>query len=64
MKQTYELFLRSRDGRDWFVALTCEPEDVLALARETLAEQGAFEAEVRQFGRSLAFVLHDGRENS
>lgn len=60
MIQSYELFLRSRDGREWFVALTCEPEEVITLARRTLIDQDGVEGEVRQFGRSMFYVLRDG----
>lgn len=53
MKHTYELFLSGPDGKEWFVALTCEPSELLTLARRTIAEQRALEGEIRQFGRVL-----------
>lgn len=53
MKQTYELFLQSAEGREWFVALTCEPEELMPLARQTMAEQHAILGDVRQFGQPL-----------
>lgn len=53
MKETYELFLEGDDGREWFVALTCEPKELMALARRTMIEQGAVLGDVRQFGRPM-----------
>jgi hypothetical protein len=64
MKQTFELYLTGAGGREWFVALTCEPGEVVALARQTLADQNAIEAEVRQFGNPLFVVLRDGSSPS
>lgn len=53
MKETYELFLQGADGRDWFVALTYEPEELMSLARRTMVEQKAVSGDVCQFGRPL-----------
>jgi len=53
VRQTYELFLQGADGREWFVALTCWPEELMTLARRTMAEQKAVLADVRQFGQPL-----------
>lgn len=53
MKQTFELFLQGPDGREWFVALTCKPEELMTLAQQTIAQEGAVQGDVRQFGQPM-----------
>ena len=53
MHETFELYVRHREGHGRFHAVTCPRDEIITRAKELLDRSGAEEVDVRRGGEHL-----------